>query len=320
MILQEVSKYIEQLLYHHECVILPDFGGFIANYKSAKIDYTNFNFYPPGKDISFNRNLTKNDGLLINHIANVNKVSFLESKKVVVAFVKETSDKLNSGETVFFKGIGKFYFNKQKNLQFEPDLSVNYLLDSYGLSSFHFAANELDYEEPKERVIKFKENIRPVISGRTFVKRAAIIIPAVLLFSVLNYNSKNIYNKFSGVSSLIPVSVIQNNELPNQTIPEDTIIATVNVENEISTPEPELLTPPVPEKRYYLIAGSFLDSKHAGIFSDKLKKSDFSPELLPVENGKYRVAFSAYTDKKEALVELQKIRQTIESNAWMLYR
>jgi hypothetical protein len=34
----ELNKYISDLLRKHNCVIVPDFGGFVANYRSAVID------------------------------------------------------------------------------------------------------------------------------------------------------------------------------------------------------------------------------------------------------------------------------------------
>ena len=77
----EVSKYIKDLLFIHDCVILPGFGGFVANYKPANID-DNLNIVsPPSKAVGFNRNLSKNDGLLINRLAESENLSYLEAEK-----------------------------------------------------------------------------------------------------------------------------------------------------------------------------------------------------------------------------------------------
>ena len=67
--------YISDLLFLHDCVIIPDFGGFICNYRSAYIDADSGVICPPGKDILFNRNLTHNDGLLVNWIADKENIS-----------------------------------------------------------------------------------------------------------------------------------------------------------------------------------------------------------------------------------------------------
>lgn len=64
----DIAVYIRELLLDHDCVILPDFGGFIGNYVPAHYDSSN-NFYPPTKQISFNKQLCHNDGLLIGKVS-----------------------------------------------------------------------------------------------------------------------------------------------------------------------------------------------------------------------------------------------------------
>ncbi len=65
----EISQYIKELLILNDCVIIPEFGGFVANYKPATIE--NNQFFPPAKEIAFNNKLVSNDGLLIKHILHV---------------------------------------------------------------------------------------------------------------------------------------------------------------------------------------------------------------------------------------------------------
>ena len=65
--MKDLNVYIEELLYKHQCVIIPKFGAFISNRKSAKMadDKT---FDPPKRELSFNASLNSNDGLLIKHV------------------------------------------------------------------------------------------------------------------------------------------------------------------------------------------------------------------------------------------------------------
>ena len=76
-----VDKSISELLYQFDCVIIPDFGGFVANYAGAKIQPIQNTFTPPSKQISFNRNLTSNDGLLANFYSGVEWYLFCRSQK-----------------------------------------------------------------------------------------------------------------------------------------------------------------------------------------------------------------------------------------------
>jgi hypothetical protein len=63
-----VEQSIRELLFEQECVVLPGFGGFITNYKSAEIDYITNILSPPTKAISFNRQLRNDDGILTHAI------------------------------------------------------------------------------------------------------------------------------------------------------------------------------------------------------------------------------------------------------------
>ena len=62
--LKKIDQHIFELLFQHDCVILSDFGGFVANYVSAKVDENTRRIFPPAKTVIFNKYLTNNDGLL----------------------------------------------------------------------------------------------------------------------------------------------------------------------------------------------------------------------------------------------------------------
>jgi len=59
---KDISAYIRELLFRHDCVIIPGFGAFIGNYFPSQVDRNDGLFYPPSRRITFNRHLTGNDG------------------------------------------------------------------------------------------------------------------------------------------------------------------------------------------------------------------------------------------------------------------
>ena len=71
-----LANSINDLLYRYNCVIIPDFGGFVTNKISAKMNKAPNTFYPPAKQITFNSHLKVNDGLLANYIASSENISF----------------------------------------------------------------------------------------------------------------------------------------------------------------------------------------------------------------------------------------------------
>ena len=112
-------EYISNLLFLHDCVIIPDFGGFICNYKSAYIDETSGIITPPSKDILFNRNLTHNDGLLANWIVCKENVPYDKAVKQVELFCEDLKIRLNQRQRIAFGDIGVFYTDRRFNIIFE---------------------------------------------------------------------------------------------------------------------------------------------------------------------------------------------------------
>lgn len=326
----ELTTYISQLLHQHECVILPDFGGFVTNYQSARIDFVNNSFYPPRKDILFNRQLTQNDGLLINYLAQVEGIEYVESKKMVVGFVKTSLEKLKSGSRLVFEGIGNFYYDENKLLQFEPDLSANYLLDSYGFSSFHFPALEENTKIEKRTGTAFADRKPASTSRKRVLKRVLIAAPFVLLIGffpirnqILNKQHKtekvsmNPMGLFIGdSSSATPTSTTSPAKI--NIIGKHNLAGAFDVfkrDNE-QYPETEVVAP-ILESRFYIIAGSCSNQTEAENFADKLAQKGYNPILLDPNKGRFRIALAGFSSKDEALAELTSYRRNEFPTAWV---
>ncbi len=92
--MENISSHIADLLYHHDCVIVPGLGGFVANPVPAILDEEKNMFFPPSKEIVFNVNLKHNDGLLISHIASERNITYESAGEIVTDFFTELSLKL----------------------------------------------------------------------------------------------------------------------------------------------------------------------------------------------------------------------------------
>jgi nucleoid DNA-binding protein len=98
----QLETYISDLLYRYDCVTVPGFGAFLTNRISAKIHQSTHTFYPPKKVLSFNEQLQNNDGLLVNYIAEVEKVPYQVAVEKVNKQVKAIKSYLIDGETISF--------------------------------------------------------------------------------------------------------------------------------------------------------------------------------------------------------------------------
>ncbi len=139
-------EYISDLLLLHDCVIMPEFGGFICNYKSAYIDDESGMILPPAKEIAFNRSLKQNDGLLVNWVASKENISYEKATKQVELFCEELKVKLNQRHRVAFGDIGVFYTDRRFNIIFES-AENNFLADAFGMEKIE--AKKVVQEEKK---------------------------------------------------------------------------------------------------------------------------------------------------------------------------
>lgn len=126
-------QHINDLLFLHDCVIIPGFGGIISNQTSSYLDEKSLVFYPPKKELAFNLNLSKNDGLLITYIAEKEDMTYEKAFKCVSYFVEDLKVKLNQGQRVVFENIGVFFCDKRFNVLFDPS-DYNFLADSWGMN------------------------------------------------------------------------------------------------------------------------------------------------------------------------------------------
>jgi nucleoid DNA-binding protein len=157
-----LAQHIEQLLYKHDCVIVPQFGGFVANYKSATVNRIQGKFSPPSKLISFNKNLLSNDGLLANRIAKTENITYEEALEIVSQVVTQIQLRLKETKVAVLPNVGQLYIDINNSIRFEPSNSKNFLLDSFGLSSFNLPELKI-VELPKKQVEEPKKVVVPVV-------------------------------------------------------------------------------------------------------------------------------------------------------------
>lgn len=128
----DVASSIHKLLFEHETVIIPGFGGFVLNNQSASIDYIKSTIAPPSKIPSFNRNLTLNDGVLSEYIKTQNRCTLEQAQKIVKDFVEELMGKIEAKEIIEFPKVGRLYKDYNKELQFLP-YDTNFNTEVFGL-------------------------------------------------------------------------------------------------------------------------------------------------------------------------------------------
>jgi hypothetical protein len=334
-----VDKHISELLYDHDCVIVPEFGGFVANYASAKIHPVQHTFSPPSKNIVFNTNLKNNDGLLANHIAVNENTDYPQALRYIQHFVDKASSQLLKGEKVKITDVGTLFLDVEKNVQFQPDTNVNHLRDAFGLSQFQSPSIKRDTGIKRiEKEFKDRKAI-PAGGKKINIKRIvaltiAIPVLAAMIWIPLKTDLlKNIdyagLNPFA--SKEMPKTEHKSGALPVSPADKDTIPRVADV---VETVDPQQQTvasveadstavavqaPVNADAPFHVVAGCFQVQENAIKFVASLQEQNISASIIGQNNkGLYVVSCGDYSSRKQALTELESFRK-IQPSAW-LYR
>ncbi len=295
-----VSTYIKDLLYRYECVIIPDFGGFITNKISAKIDNNSHIFYPPSKQVGFNHHLTHNDGLLANYIASAENISFDQATQIIVETVEKWNQQVKSQPLVLDQ-IGTLKLNVENQLIFEPEISVNYLLSSFGLSSFETKT----IERPMVKVV----SLTPVTEKKEVPRLLKYAATATILM-FLGYGTWTGYQ-----NRLDQRNFAKQQEKVNEKIQTATFI----IENPLPTIELNL-TKELP-KAYHVIAGAFQFEDNAQKKVDQLTSKGYDAYILGKNKWDLtQVAYASFHKKSDAFQSLAKVRIEDSKDAWLLVK
>lgn len=329
--MNNTAKYISELLYRYECVILPGFGAFLTRRQPATIAQQTNSFYPPKKLISFNGQLKNNDGLLANYIASAEHISYTDAVAKVQRYALFLTESVSQGKRVELENIGSFYTSVENTLQFEPLQEVNYLTEAFGLSSF--VSPEIKREVAIKREV-YKEEVEAIEETvpltftpekrreRPYLQYAAA---AAILLGV---------SGFFGLKQFSDHTISYNNnewQLANEEIENQIQEATFEISNplpainlNIAIEEDETSTNTTTEHKtifgkYHVVAGAFRIVSNANKKVEMLKANGFNARLIGVNKyGLHQVVYESYTDRFEALQALRKIKKEQSPKAWLL--
>lgn len=306
----KIENYIAQLLYRYQCVMVPGFGAFLTEIRSAQLVESSHSFIPPKKLISFNANLKNNDGLLANHIAQTEKTSYeysLSSIKYEVFLWKKT---LEDTGVLTVKNVGKFCLNADRNIIFTPHDQTNYLSSSFGLSPFVSPLVKREIFEQQLEALETTETISFIPESRNkheFLKYAAIFVLGLGITAGVGYP---IYNNEIETQKILVESAVQKQV--QSKIQEATFF--------IESPIPAVtLTVKDGKMPYHIMAGAFRDEENAQrVLEDLSKKGYKAKRIERNKHGLFPVIYGSFSTYAEAEKVKTEIRAKENSEAWIL--
>ena len=310
----QIEKHISDLLYRYQCVTVPGFGAFLTETVSAHVTGSASSFFPPKKVVSFNANVKNNDGLLANHVALQEKMSYELAVIKIGDVVNEWTYLLQNHNRVVLKNIGEISVNNEMNWVFEPANTINYLTDSFGLTPF--VSPEITREVLKQEVEALEEKA-PIIftperkKDYSYLKYAAIF---VVMLGAGGFGYKTYYDQQIETKTLAVQKNVQ--EKVQQQIQEATFVISAPVEAvELS------VAAPVEEKMpYHLVAGAYRSEVNANKAIAELKAAGFeNAKMLPMnKHNLYPVVYGSFKNLNEAQTERKNIQKSHNAEAWLL--
>lgn len=294
-----LANHISNLLYRYDCVIVPNFGGFVTNTSSATLNRTTHILTPPSKKVSFNSHLKHNDGLLANFIASSEKITFEEANENIVQAVKKWMADLELGP-VEIAAIGTLEYNTNHQLVFEPNTTTNFLTTSFGLSE----VSSVDVQRAEKVIALNQAEQEKTTRIPTFIKYAATaaILLTIGSYSVYQYTTVQDQKEFAKQQRKV-----------DQKIQEATFV--------IDNPLPTIDVKVTSKKGYkfHVIAGAFQFEENAKKKVNILQRQGYKAFILGKNKwGLTQVAFESYATRNEARKALITIQNTISSDAWLL--
>lgn len=348
-----IERDLHDLLFCHDCVIVPQWGGFLTHYRSARLDEARKLVHPPAKDLSFNRHLVRNDGLLADHLAKREGIGFDTATARIDAEVAGWRETLDRSGRLELQHIGIFFRDAEHNLQFDPDKRANYLKDAFGLRPL--AAVPVERTQPVP-VVRTLEPRPEVVSEtrRVPVYWAAAAVAAVLFgaaaFWAYRLGGKD-GTQWSGFTlledrpashyvapaeaSVVPVVGTTPFILPDTTgirtlplTPNDSVILTVDLGAPATTiaiaDTTAVVVRPIATAvatgRYHVVGGCFAQPENADKMLGELLAKGFPARRLPKRGQLHPVVYGTYSTRSEALEAMASIRRDGTGAAWLLVR
>jgi CCDC81-like prokaryotic HU domain 1/CCDC81-like prokaryotic HU domain 2/SPOR domain len=308
--------YIAELLYRHQCVIVPNFGAFLTEITTATLDETTHSFYPPRKVVSFNSNIKNNDGLVANHIALSGKMTYENAVIAIEKAVENWKISLENNSKILLKNIGEISLNIDKNAVFAPTETTNYLASSFGLNSYvspvvkrevmqHLEENNIEIPtETETEVIALNPEKRNRFG---YLKYAAVFVVGLAGAGILGYN----WNENRIATQTILVENAVQKQVQNK-LQEATFFVTSPLPSVTLTVKEEKLS-------YHVVVGAFRNEQNArNTYKSLIAKGFDARRIAANKYGLHPVLSGSYATREEANAAKAILQQNGNPDAWLL--
>lgn len=315
--MNRLVTHIEFLLHEHNCVIIPDLGGFVVNTTHSHRDGISL-FHQPVCELVFNRELTYNDGLLAESYMKTYNFSFEVAMLKIEKEVSDIKQKLREQRFVELNKLGSIALFDDNRFTYKPGDFVRpafFGLNMARLKPLIQIQKPSNFTETKTNLSSDRSTSRQRNLRSAGVAAAAVAAVILIMFFLpmseratdhqsakISYETEWLHPKSNRLSDINA----ENNVLENAIFPATEVVQIIDNNS----------------PRYYIIMGVFRGDKSATRLAESLKADGFSganflerPERIDV----YAASFDKETDAEEYLRKVHK-QYPKHSDAWILKR
>lgn len=303
--MNSIFEHIENLLIKNDYVIVPNFGGFISQQQTSKIQGNTIQ--PPLSVVGFNPLLQHSDGLLEMEIARTEHVTYRQAVEIISDNVTRIKKILQYGETINFGQIGEIRQNKE-TLVFIPASDFRFLPANFGLHNvdFHcFNKKNKNVEKPVTLTLYPQKILR-------YAASIALILGMLGLQPFLDRKPQqaNFVNMLNNIKTVQEFNSANTAKFvtENQNIATEQAVTIVEKE--------EVIT-----KNFHLIAGCFQSQKSAEQYVNLLKDKKIETEITVLSSTNLkRVSIGSFATLEEAKTALKNLKNSDKEfeNVWIM--
>jgi len=319
--MNQLVSHIEFLLHEHNCVIIPDFGGFVVNTIASRRDGI-ATFHAPVSELVFNRDLTHNDGLLAQSYMKSYTLTFEAAMQKIERAVQEMKQQLREQNHVELGKLGSFTMNDSKRFVYTPAAFVQ---------PAFFGLNKASLKP----LIQMHTPVAPSKQGnrqkrlRTIGISAAAVAAVALLMFILPVRDTAIGRQSAQIiseSGLFRSKPVQTDHLTaadrtNESLSgeEVTVLKEETVASS-ATASAQVVDNNLPQ--YYIVFGVYERSDVAEMITEQLIDEGFAQTEWLKRPGRIDVYTASFTDRTEAETYLREIHKAhpTHRDAWILKR
>ncbi len=295
--MENIVNHIETLLGRHDYVIIPDFGGFVLQEKSAIVNADVLT--APFTSVSFNPLMKNSDGLLAIEVSRSKNINYREAVMLIKNEIRIFKDLLLKSSSASFGKLGSFSLTSDDKMIFTANQNLNFIPINFGLKNIHYLHQSTS---KNKRTVTLR-----LPSKKTLLKYVAV----GMLIVGMGFSAPKMTQSYKNLGSFNPFLNLKTKShfsLPPLTLPLE----------KVPVKEKEITFEQVKRNPYNIIIGAYKDFSKA----NKLQKSylkDFSNIEILTGRQYHKVCINSFENRTEARHFLRKIKKEYPqfSGAWI---